>query len=132
MGEIRHPQRPLPRKYLLSILFLAERMAKSDGEVPVKERFMIDTLAEQVEMKDFREDKTYRLLSDQKACDNLDIDQAKEGALVVISLILKADGIRHPDEQAYFKKVRELLGAEPVMVPGELDAHKALALEYMR
>ena len=132
MGEIRHPQRPVPRKYLLSILFLAERMAVSDRDVPVKERLMIDMLAEEVDMRDFRNDKTYRLLSDHKACDNLDIDAAKEAALVVIALVLKADGVRRPEEQEYFTKVREMLGADPVMVPGEMEAHKALALAYLR
>jgi hypothetical protein len=132
MGEIRHPQRPVPRKYLLSILFLAERMATSDGDVPVMQRRMIDVLAEEADMQDFHNDKTYRLLSDRKACDNLDIDAAKEAALVVITLVLKADGVRRPEELEYFTKVREMLGADPVMVPGEIEAHKALALEYLR
>jgi hypothetical protein len=132
MGEIRHPQRPVPRKYLLSILFLAERMATSDGDVPVMQRRVIDVLAEEADMQDFHNDKTYRLLSDRKACDNLDIDAAKEAALVVITLVLKADGVRRPEELEYFTKVREMLGADPVMVPGEIEAHKALALEYLR
>ncbi len=131
MSEIRHPQRAIPEKYLTSILFLADRMASSDAEVAEQEARMIDQLAKAVNMENFRKAPDYRLMSDRKACENLDAEAAKKAALVVISLVLKADQVRRNEEHEYFREVRSLLDTDPVAVLQDLEAHKALALEYL-
>jgi len=51
-------------------------------------------------------------------------------ALVVLSLVLKADVQRKPSEHAYFTRIREALGAPPITVPVDVEGHKQLALEY--
>ncbi|MCH7479668.1 MAG: hypothetical protein IIA14_16400 [SAR324 cluster bacterium] len=129
---IIHPPQPLPRKYIEPILFLAERMSMADGMVVPKERRMIEILAEAAGTADFREKRGYPNLTERRACEMLDEEEAKMGALVVISLVLKADFERKGVEQEFFHKIRKLLEAEPITVPVEFEAHKQLALQYIK
>lgn len=129
---IIHPPQPLPRKYIEPILYLAERMSMADGMMVPKERRMIETLAEAAGTADFREKHGYPNLTERQACEMLDEEAAKMGALVVISLVLKSDVQRKAVEQEFFHKIRTLLEAEPVTVPVELEAHKQLALQYVK
>ena len=129
---IIHPPQPLPRKYIEPILYLAERMSMADGMMVPKERRMIEILAEAAGTADFREKHGYPTLTERQACEMLDDDTAKVAALVVISLVLKSDVQRKPVEQEFFHKIRNLLEAEPVTVPIELEAHKQLALQYVK
>lgn len=131
MTDLHVPEQPLPRKYLRSILFLAHRMAEADGAAVPRERRMIEILAEAVDMRDFRRDRDYNLLNDSKACSMLDLAAAKDAALVVISLIMKADFENKEQERAYFSKIRALLGCGPITVPTDLQAHKKLALKFL-
>ena len=131
MSNIQAPDQPLPRRYLQSILFLADRMSSADGAVLGAEEHIVHSLADAANMTDYRQDNDFRVLSDQKACSALDTDAAKTGALVVISLVLKADSERPPEKREFFSKIRQLLDAEPVTVPQDLDAHKKLAMKYL-
>ena len=131
MTDLNVPEKPLPRKFMQSILFLADRMAEADGVPVPRERRMIEILAEAVDMTDFRTDRDYNLLSDSKACSMLDLTAAKEAALVVISLIMKADFENKEQERAYFSRIREMLGCGPITVPMDLQAHKELALKFL-
>ncbi|MCZ6628761.1 MAG: hypothetical protein O7E56_11095 [SAR324 cluster bacterium] len=132
MDEITPPDQPLPRKYLNSILYLADRMAAVDGNVDPKERRTVNALADAAGMQDFREDSRYRLMSDLRACEALeDSADAKAAALVVISLILKADLEYKDEEHEYFGKIRKMLEHPPISVPTDLQQHKELALKLM-
>jgi hypothetical protein len=130
-SSVIHPARPLHRKYVEPILYLADRMAESDKELAAAERRMVDFLADNAREKDFRRQKWYRDLSDKVACERLDIDAAKLGALVVLTLVLKSDVKKRPEEHTYFTRIRSQLGAPPIVVPVDLEAHRKLALEYI-
>ncbi|MCH7479667.1 MAG: hypothetical protein IIA14_16395 [SAR324 cluster bacterium] len=129
--NIIHPPRPLAKKYFEPILYLADRMAAADGEVVAKETKIIDSLAKAATMEKFRTNKGYRNLTQKKACELLDIEAAKRGALVILSLVLKSDLRRSDSEQEYFRRIRTLLATDAVTVPVELETHKKLALEYL-
>ncbi len=70
-------------------------------------------------------------MTEESACRLLDIDAAKRGALVVMALVLKSDKNRLEAEHSFFRKIRKMLGAEPVSVPIDVETHKTLALKYM-
>ena len=129
--NIVHPPRPLAKKYFEPILYLADRMAAADGEVVPKETKIIDSLAKAANMEKFRTSKGFRDLTQKKACELLDIEAAKRGALVILSLVLKSDLRRSDSEQEYFHRIRTLLATDAVTVPVELETHKKLALEYI-
>ena len=131
MSNIDAPEQPLPRKYLQSILYLADRMAAADGNVVAKERRMIESLAEAAHMMDFRNDSSYRQLNDHRACSTLDLEEAKSAALVVISLVMKANAVNRGEKLEYFRKVRGMLHCDPITVPTDMHAHKELALKYL-
>ena len=130
-SNVAHPSRALPKKYVEPILYLADRMSESDGKVVPKERKMVEELAKSAKYKDFRHEKWYRDFTDEKACQAINIDSARHGLLVVLSLLLKADETRKETEHAFFTKIRRLVGGDPVTVPVDLEAHKRLALEYL-
>ncbi|HEX7928476.1 MAG TPA: hypothetical protein VF678_12855 [bacterium] len=130
-SNIIHPARPLHRKYVEPILYLADRMAESDKQLAAAERRMVDELAANAKVKDMRRQKWYRDLNDKTACERLDIDAAKLGALVVLTLVLKADIKKKPDEHSYFTRIRTQLDAPPIVVPVDIDAHRKLALAYI-
>lgn len=129
--NIIHPARPLPRKYVEPILYLADRMSASDGKVLPKERKMVEELARAAKYQDFRHEKWYLEFTDEKACQAINIESARQGLLVVLSLLLKADEARKDSEHSYFTRIRNMIGGDPITVPIELEAHKALAFEYM-
>jgi len=131
-SNIIHPRRPLTRPQLEAILYLADRMCQADGEVVAAERKVINSLAEAANIRGFRQQKWYRDLTDETACDLLDLEVAKRGALVALTLVLKADLNRNSDEHGFFHKVRDRLATGPVTVPVDLKAHEELALEYFR
>ena len=130
----RHVDKPthaLPRKYIEPILYLAERMSNQDKLVPAPGKRMVDQLAEALQIKDFRRQPWFRGMNEQRACELIDLETVKRGALVVISLVLKVDTTRGETAKAYFTKLREMLGTEPIAVPADLDAHHDLALRYL-
>jgi hypothetical protein len=130
-SNIIHPARPLHRKYVQPILYLAERMSVADGQLAGSERRTIDLLAERAKIKDFRKQKWYRDLNEKEACRQLDIETARNGAMVVMTLVLKVDVKKHPGEHAFFTRIRTQLGSPHIVVPVDLDAHTKLAMEYV-
>src|SRR5262245_32421124 len=130
-SNVIHPARPLHRKYVEPILYLADRMAESDKQLAAAERRMVDELAVNAKVKDMRRQKWYRDLNDKTACERLDIDAAKLGALVVLTLVLKSDVKKKPEEHTYFSRIRTQLGAPPIVVPVDVESHRKLALEYI-
>ncbi len=127
-----HPPRALSRKTAEPILFLADRMAKADEEAVPRENRMIDMIADAVGLATFRHQPWFRDMTEAGALQRLNTELAKRATLVVLSLILKADAKRRPAEQAYFSRLREQLGAPPITVPVDLEAHKKLALRYFQ
>ena len=129
-GGIQRPARPLSSHIAKPILFLAERMAQADQDSVPRETRMIDRIADAVGLPTFRYQPWFRDMTEAAALSQLNSELAKRGTLVVLSLILKADVKRKDSEMAYFRRIREALGAEPVTVPVELEAHLDLALAY--
>ncbi len=129
-SQIIPPTRALHRKYIEPIIYLADRMAGADGKVVPKERRLVEELAKAANLRDFRRDRWFRNLDEQSACQAIDITLARQAAMVVLSLVLKADADRKESEHAYFTQIRNMIGADPVTVPIEFDAHKELALKY--
>ena len=130
-SNIIEPARALPSKYLEPIMYLADRMASADKKMVTKERSVIDVLAEAVNKKGFRRSRSYLDLDEDKACSMLDVAPAKRGALVVMALVLKSDHERLDVEHQYFRKIRDKLGTDPIIVPVDLEAHRQLALKYL-
>ena len=128
--NIIHPPRPLAKKYFEPILYLAELMASADKEVVAKENRTIDSLAKAAKMENFRTSKGFRDLTQKKACEMLDIEAAKRGALVILALVLKSDLRRNDAEQEFFSRIRASLNTDGVTVPVDLETHRELALEY--
>ena len=131
-SRIIRPPRAISRKIAEPILWLADRMASADQEAVPRELRMVDALADAMGMATFRHQPWYRNMTEAGALRSLNSDLAKRAALVVLSLVLKADMKRRPQEQAYFSYLRQELGAEPITVPVDLEQHKKLALEYFR
>jgi hypothetical protein len=127
----RPPTRALPRKFAEPILYLADRMCGM-GQAGPMERGMLQHLAEAAGLKDYARQQWYRELNDQRACQRLDIDSAKRGALVVLALLIKCSAQAGEAHRNYFTKVRTLLGAEPITVPADVEEHKRLALGFLR
>jgi hypothetical protein len=130
-SHIVRPNRALHRKYLEPIFFLADKMCTADGEVAPSEHRMIEELALSVDMKAFRSTQTFRHMKVDDACKALDIDTAKNGAMVIMTLLLKADTERRDSEHKFFTTVRERLGSLEVVVPVNFEAHRRLALKYL-
>lgn len=129
--HIEVPNHPVPRKYIEPILFLADRMSSQDRITPAPAKRMVDQLAEALQIKDFRRQPWYRQQSEQQACKAIDLETAKRGTLVVLTLVMKADTTRGEVAKAFFSRMRQALDMEPIAVPAELDEHKSLALRYL-
>ncbi|HKI98359.1 MAG TPA: hypothetical protein VKB51_07795 [bacterium] len=129
--HIDKPTHALPRKYIEPIMYLAERMSQQDKIVPAPGKRTVDQLAEALQLKDFRRQPWFRSFNEKRACEMIDLETVKRGALVIISLVMKADTTRGEAAKAYFHKVREMLETEPIAVPTELDAHRDLAMRYL-
>jgi hypothetical protein len=127
----RPPGRALPRKYVEPIVYLADRMVGM-GQGGHKERGAFQLLADAAGMRDYARQQWFRELNDQRACQRLDIESAKRGALVVLALLIKSDPHAGETHRAYFTKVRTLLGAEPITVPADVEEHRRLALGFLR
>ena len=130
-SNVIEPARALPSKYLEPIMYLADRMALADRKTVTKERSVIDVLAEAVNKKGFRTERSFMDLDEDKACSKLDVVPAKRAALVVMALVLKSDNERVDAEHEYFHRIRNKLGADPITVPVDLEAHRQLALKYL-
>ena len=130
-SHVIQPARPVRKKYVDAILYLADRMSEADRKVVVKERSVIEDLAEAVGKEGFRYERWYREMSVEKACGLLNVEAAKRCTLVVPALVLKADFARLDSEHAFFHEIRATLGTAPVTVPVSIEAHKALALKYL-
>lgn len=130
VAGIYHPQRPVSRRSAEPILFLADMMARADQDASPRELRMIDRLADAVGMPTFRHQPWFRDLTEAAAVSQITTDLSKRATMVVLTLILKADVKRRPSEIAYFRKLREAIGADPITVPVNIDDHMALALEY--
>ena len=124
------PARPVPKKYIPAILYLAENMSKADKEIASSERVIINELADAAKIKDFRHTKDYQALNESKAIEALEVDLARLATLVVISLVLKSDSKRKHTEHDYFTRIREKMNMAPITVPLGFEAHKSLALKY--
>jgi len=131
-SKIFHPQRPISRRTAEPILFLAERMATIDDDPVPREERVIDMLAEAIGLPTFRREPWFRDMTEDAAVQRISSELAKRATLVVLSLVLKADVKRKPSEHAYFTRMREMLGAEPITVPVDLEDHKKLAMEYFQ
>jgi hypothetical protein len=131
-SQITKPPRALHRKYMEPIFYLADRMCAVDGEVAPNERRVLEELSEAGGVKAFRTTPTFRHLTVDSACKSLDMTTAKNGAMVIMTLLLKADAERREAEHRFFSRVRETLGMERVVVPVDFDEHKSLALAYLR
>jgi len=131
-SNIITPQKPLPRRYLEPILFLGAQMIEADGKVLPKERKALDDLAEAAGMSGFRHEKWFKTMTEDSALERLEVESAKMGALVVLSLVLKADNIRAEREHSLFTRIRTKMGAEPITVPVDVAEHLALAMKYVK
>ena len=129
---IKHPPRSLSRKSLGPILYLAERMANADEVIMPRETRIIDQLAKAAGLEKFRHEPWYLKMTEKEAIQLVSSDLAKQATMVILSLILKADMRRKDQEHAYFTNIRQQLMAEPVTVPVDLEAHTALAMEYIK
>ena len=131
-GHIKRPDHAVPRKYVEPILFLADQLAGMDRITPQPPTPMVDALAEATGLHDIRRQRWYRELNDDKACEMIDLETVKRGALVVLTLVMKSDTTRGEAAKAYFSKIRNLLGADPITVPSDIGEHKQLALRYLK
>jgi hypothetical protein len=122
--------RALPRKFIEPILYLGDRMVGM-GKAPGRNA-VLEHLAEAAGLKEYFRQQWFREMNDHKACEKLDVDAAKKGALVVLALLIKTDPAATDVHRAFFTKVRTMLEAEPISVPADADEHKRLALGYMR
>ncbi len=129
--HIERPSHAVPRKYVEPIMYLAERMSRMDRVPPGDVPYMVDQLADALHITDLRRQPWFRRMNDDAACEQLDLETAKKGALVVLALVMKADTERSEEAAAYFTRMREKMGAEPIAVPADLADHKDLALRYL-
>ena len=129
-GKVFYPQRQLSRKTAEPILFLAEKMADADHDKVPRESRMIDMIADAVGMSTFRHQPWFRDMTQEAAIARITTDMAKKAAMVVLTLVLKADSRRKPREHEYFTWLRNQIGADPITVPVALEDHKKLALMY--
>ena len=127
---IIHPSHAASRRVLGPVFYLAHKMARSDNEALRKETKIVDDLAKRAGVADYRIQKWYTELTEEKAIAALSGDEAKRCCMVVLTLVLKADGEKKPEEHAFFSKIRTSLGAPPIVVPVSLEDHKKLAYEY--
>lgn len=129
--HISRPNHPVPRRYVQPILYLADRMGQQDRLQPPPAKKVVDELAEMVKEKDFRRQPWYRQLNERKAVEMLDLETTKRAALVVMSLVMKLDTQRGDAAKQFFTRVREMMGAEAISVPMDVDEHRDIAIGYL-
>ena len=130
-GKIERPIHNLPRNYVELILYLPQEMAKKDRILPVPETRMVDILSDQVGISPQQMKKWFHGMTDDEACEKIDSGLAKNGALVGLALVLKADTNGGEEASTYFTRIRNKLGAEPIKVPADPGELKELALSYL-
>ena len=91
----------------------------------------VDALAEATGFHDIRRQRWYRELNDDKACNMIDLEAVKRGALVVLTLVMKSATTRGEAAKAYFSKIRNLLEAAPLPVPSDIGEHTQRPLRYL-
>jgi hypothetical protein len=131
-GAHAHANRPshaLPRKYVEPILYLAHRMATL--EKAAGKQSLAQHLATAAGISDYRTQHWFHALNDRRACELLETETAKRAALIVLALISKAEFDSDEPHRAYFSKIRDLFGAEPISIPKDVEEHKRLALAYL-
>ena len=129
--HIAWPTHAVPRKYMEPILYLAERMTQQDKIMPPPAHRVVDELAEKLRMKDFRRQPWFRGMNDQTACRLIDMETVKRGTLVLLTLVMKVDTTRGENAKAYFTRIREMLDADAIAVPADLEQHRELVTRYM-
>ena len=129
---IEYPQHAVRSECVEPILYLAERMAAYDPTTPPPPQPMVERLAELAGQRGFRGQASFRRLSEDTACALLITEWARKGALVAVSLVMKADTTAGPAARAHLTRLRERLGCAPIAVPAKLEEHLALALAYLR
>jgi hypothetical protein len=130
--SIAAPQPPERGEFLEPILFLAEQMAAADPLEPRPARPMVDRLAGLCGRSDFRRQPGYPLLDEGAACARLSTERARQGALVVLALVLKTDTCGGPAAHACFARISGRLDEAPLAVPTQVQQHLELALTYLR
>lgn len=127
---IEHPKRAMSRIIWGPVFYLAHKMARSDNETLRKEIRIVDELAKAAGLSDYRNHEWYSRLTEKKALEALQGVEGQRCLMVVLTLVLKADGNKRPEEHQYFRSIREKLGAPPIRVPVNFYDHKRLAMEY--
>jgi hypothetical protein len=130
-GVLR-PGRPVSRRTAEPILYLADRMASADQEAVPRELRAVDMVADACGLPTFRHQPWFREMTETAALGRLNTDLAKRAALVTLALVLKSDAKRKPSEHAFFRRIRESLGAPPITVPVDLEEHRRLVLAYFQ
>lgn len=123
---------PLPREAVQAVLFLADKLALAQQQAVARDLRMVDALADAAGMATFRHQPWYRDLTEAGAVMRLRGERAKRVALEALALVLKTDLAGHPEEKAYFTELRLAMGAPPVRVPANLEAHKRRVFAHLR
>ncbi len=138
MSHVQHDPRHIPRPdhavrnaFLEPILFLGDLMAATVGNRAEGER-TVDRLGEFCAVTGFRGQQSYQRLTEDAACEMLSNERARTAALVVLALVLKTDSDGGEEAKAFFSRIREKLGQEPIAVPSHHDEHLGLALQFLR
>jgi hypothetical protein len=124
------PLHALPRKFVEPILYLADRITHV-GSGLREARNLLRELAHSIGMGDYPEQHWFRELNDQRACEMLEVETAKKGALVLLSLLIKCDPKSGEAHRNFFTRLRTKMGADPVTVPVSIDQHRRLAESYL-
>jgi hypothetical protein len=125
------PLHALPRKFIEPILFLGDRLTHVGNRTMREAKAALNEIARSTGLADYAEQRWFRDLSDQKACEMLDIDTAKRGALVLLALLIKLDPESGDAHRTFFTRTRTRMNADPVTVPVSIDQHRRLVDSYL-
>jgi hypothetical protein len=96
-----------------------------------KARAVLQEVAQSAGMSGYTQQHWFRDLTDQRACELLDMETARRGALVLLALLIKSDPNAGEAHRAFFTRVRTRMGADPVSVPVSMEQHRKLAESYV-
>jgi uncharacterized tellurite resistance protein B-like protein len=122
---------PLARHQVEAILYLADRIAFVDLNISPTEKAAVHLLAEHAGEPEFRNEAWYERLSDEQACQRLDSEAARVGALVVLRYIVRCDSQVDAAECEYFQRLLDRLHVDSVQIPKDLAHHQRVALAYV-
>ena len=125
------PLHALPRKFIEPILFLGDRLTHVGNRSMRDAKAALVEIARSVGLADYADQRWFRDMSDQRACELLDVDTAKRGALVLLALLIKTDPESGEAHRSFFTRIRTRLNADPVTVPVSLDQHRRLVDSYL-